>query len=646
MKEFNFLIDKALVAGQHTETIGARNRDVLVTAKNMRPTEYGLAFNKVVNESLVSPPATAWPYPQLFKGKSSSLLVAEQAVYTVSESTWALTQSKVYDLSEIQAPTSSTIVTNGTFTGASTGWTLGSGWSYSANKLVGTGVTAGAAATQANAAQAGAKMEANTLYRITVDISTSDLVGSLFLTCGSATSDYFSTVETHTFDLYSTTAGDIALKSTDGFTGTVDNITVKKIAEASIPTGGGAWQFVDFRGVWFLLKSNCMIAKLPYYSDNRLVAITSSSDDFACVAGENLNNRLFLGGITAPTLLASANFVEAWKAWVENSSDWSDELTYADMTLRTNVVMYSTRVGGDVYWPFIFEMALLGLPHRTTATIVADLKANYIDWIRKGELGFIPLQHQGSVLCLKRLGSSIVAYCADGVSIISAREQRGFRAVPVHGAGIASKCAVSGDDSRHLFLDTNNVLWALTPDGALKRMVGTGTFNAMVTAEATNPIVGNYDPEEQEYYLCSDLEGYIHTRTGLGEITKLPTSFVVAGSGLVGVVEDLGTPNIEVETETFDMGMRALKTIHSIAIGYQDITSLQVVVRYRYDDTPTWRESPAFTVNADSIAVPLFTAKDFRLKFTGVPGTAAKIDYIDVAYQISDKRNIRSAYEL
>ena len=641
MKEFNFLIDKAFVSGQRTETIGARNRDLLVTTKNMRPTEYGLAAIKTINESMVSPPATSWPYPQIFKGRGQTVLADEDRIYFVDESNWAVTLQKVYRVATANNPTDG-VVANPTFTGGAS-WTMGTNWSIAGGKLVASAVTAGNTASQLTG-DLSAAIVAGRLYRVTYTIETLTS-GSVWVAIGGTDGTVRTEAGTYSEDLIATSTLGVVFQCPAGVTGTIDNVTCNRITDDLIPTGGGAWHFADFGGVWFLFKENCIVAQLPYYSGNRLVMITSADDDLTCNTGENMGNRLFLGGITAETLLATDNFTEAWNAWVENSSDWSDEMTYADMTLGTNTVMYSTRVGGDVYWPFIFEMALLGLPYRVSATVVADLKANYIDWIRKGEIGFVPLQHQGSIQCLKRLGNTVVAYCTDGVSIISARDGRGFRAKPVHHAGIASRSAVSGDDSKHLFLDSNNVLWAITPDGAINRVIGKGTFDSMVAAEAASPIVGTYDPEEQEHYICSGTQGFIYTRTGLGKITTMPTSLIVTSDGLEGVLEDLATPDIEVETETFDMGMRALKTIHSIAIGFQDITDMQVVVKYRYDDSTTWRTSPAFDVNGDSIAVPLFTAKDFRLVFTGTPGAEAKIDYVDVAYQVSDKRNIRRAYE-
>lgn len=640
MKSFDFTIDRAFINGQHTETIGARNRDVLTTCKNMRPTEFGAAFLKSIGQNIVSPPTTNWPYPNLFKGKTVTLLADDQAIYSINESTGVKTAITAYTVASANNPTTES-VTDGDMS-ASTYWTEGAGHSVTGGKLVLTAAADETETGQANGDQASA-IVAGRLYRCTFTID-SISSGGVRIEIGGTVGTTRTAAGTYTEDIIATSSSDIVFAAVGVTTATIDNASVKRIVEATIPAGGGAWHFCEFRGVWFLFKEGCVIAKLPYYSDFRAICITESADDFTCNTGENLQNRLFLGGITAETLLATTDWQDAWSAWVENSSDWSDEMTFEDMALTSNMVMYSTRVGGDVYWPFITEMAMLGFPHLDTATVKAELKSNYLDWIRKGEIGFVPLQHQGAVKKLMRLGPSIVAYCTDGVSIITPREDKGYRAQVVHNAGIASRSAVSGDPTRHVFLDSNSILWGLTLDGGLERLCGTGTFNTMVTNESSNPIICSYDPEEQEYYICSDQDGYIRTRTGLGQITILPTSLTVWSSGLEGPVENLGVTAMEIETETFDMGMKALKTLHTIQIGYTDIANLKVVVRYKYDATTTWKESSEYTVSGDSVAVPIFTASDFRLKFTGTPGSNAQIDYVNITYQVSDKRNIRAQY--
>ncbi len=643
MKTQTFTVERAFVAGQRTEPVGARNKDLLIRCKNMRPTEYGLAAMKEFQDPLVSPPATSWPYPQIFKGQGQTLLAAEQAIYSVNESTGVLTQQQVYTISSTVAPTIESM-SGGNFATTPPNWTNGTGWTVEDGNLRGVTVAGGVGAYQAQAGQSNA-IVAGGVYRVTYTLA-AVYAGSVRVKIGGTSGATRDTEGVYTEDIVATSAGDIGFEAVATFSGNLDNLSVKRIVPASIPTGGGAWQMADFRGVWFLFKENCVIARLPYYSDFRLVAITSSGDGFTCNSGAAFFNRLFLGGITASSLLATSDFQEAWQTWIENSFEWSDEITYEDMTLNTSTLVYSTRIGGDINWPFVFEMAMLGFDFRSDSQTVAELKANYIDLIRKGEIGFIPLRHQGEIMHIKPLGANLVVYCSDGVSLVTPRGDVGFTSMVIHQSGIASRNAVSGDDGKHLFLDTNSVLWELAADGSMNRACGRGTFDTMVANESTHPIMGSYDPEEEEHYMCSDQDGYIKTRTGIGKCTIFPTSLVVYAEGLVpGGTVDLNQPDIDIETETMDMGLRALKTMQSISFGLDDVTGAKATIRYKYHNSDAWRDSTPYTINSDGVTTPIFTAHDFRVKITGTPGADAKLDYMTIAFQTSDKRNIRSQYE-
>lgn len=639
MRETSLTIRQPLIEGARTERIGARNMDVLDTCKNLRPTEFGLAFGTPISESVVGA-SDDWPYPQLFKGDAVTLLCEDQTVSTVDEDTWTTTALTPYKIGSAMAPSVES-VQNGDFA-AGTGWTLGSGWAISGGKLTATAVTSLNDATQANVDQSSA-ITAGGLYRTTYTID-SISGGGVRVEVGGALGTWRTAAGTYTEDIVATSAGDIALAVTSTVTASIDDLSVKEIEVATIPSGGGGWQFAEFRDVWFLFKDNCMLAKVPHYSGFRLVSITTADDDFSCPAGASVSSRLFLGGLDMPTRLAETDWEDAWDAWLQNSSEWSDAMTYTDMTLGKNVVMYSTRVGGDINWPFSSELALLGFANLDDADNRALYKANYIDWIRRGEIGFVPLLHQGSILNLKPLGNGVVAYCEDGVSYVTPREGRGFKATVLHRAGIADKLGVAGDDMHHVFMDTHGILWKITADGRKSRETGNGIFSNIISNIDTNPLVCSYDPEEQEAYFCTDQEGYVLTRTGVGEVTNLPTGLIVAPSGLVGVTKDLGTPDIEIVTETFDMGLKALKTIHALEFAFQDITNLKVVVQFKYDNSTTFRDSAEYTVNNDGICVPVITSHDFRLKITGTPGADAKIDYINVRWQMGDKRNIRGIY--
>src|SRR3989338_9430576 len=122
-------------------------------------------------------------------------------------------------------------VTNGTFTGAATSWTLGTGWAYSANTVTknadGTGTL-----SQTSAAMATALVPGET-YALTFTVS-SLTVGSFVPSVGGQTLQtiYFrSTTGSGTFTQYfvATSTADLVFTPTNTSRFTLDTISVKKI---------------------------------------------------------------------------------------------------------------------------------------------------------------------------------------------------------------------------------------------------------------------------------------------------------------------------------------------------------------------------------------------------------------------------------
>lgn len=114
------------------------------------------------------------------------------------------------------------LVTNGTFTGAATGWTLGTGWAYETNDVRHTaGNTATLAPTAALAITAGQR------YECTVTIAGRS-AGSITLSLGGSTSSALSTDGTYTVRLYASTTANLAVTPTSDFNGDVDTISVKR----------------------------------------------------------------------------------------------------------------------------------------------------------------------------------------------------------------------------------------------------------------------------------------------------------------------------------------------------------------------------------------------------------------------------------
>jgi len=96
VKEFAVTIKDAFKMGLRRFDNLPKNTLHLVECFNMKPKEYGLTPFVPITNPFTSTTVTP-PFPQLFKGHNVTLLCDATAIYTVNESTWALTQLTTYD---------------------------------------------------------------------------------------------------------------------------------------------------------------------------------------------------------------------------------------------------------------------------------------------------------------------------------------------------------------------------------------------------------------------------------------------------------------------------------------------------------------------------------------------------------------------
>lgn len=110
------------------------------------------------------------------------------------------------------------LLPNGSFTGSATGWTLGSGWSYSSNTVVHSSGTATLTPNPALSILVGHE------YEVTYTIS-GRTTGSVTMSLGGTTGTERSTNGTFTEKLTAITTGNLTFTPTTGFDGTLDNIS-------------------------------------------------------------------------------------------------------------------------------------------------------------------------------------------------------------------------------------------------------------------------------------------------------------------------------------------------------------------------------------------------------------------------------------
>ena len=127
----------------------------------------------------------------------------------------------------------SELVTNGSFTGSASGWALGSGWAYSSNAI-------NATSTSSVCYQDIAAMQSNITYTVTYQISNYSGGNIQWRFGGTGTVDGATRNAngTYTESFTNSSSGDKRLfLSPSGFTGTIDNVSVKETQGFTSPDG-------------------------------------------------------------------------------------------------------------------------------------------------------------------------------------------------------------------------------------------------------------------------------------------------------------------------------------------------------------------------------------------------------------------------
>ena len=136
----------------------------------------------------------------------------------------------------------SELVTHGSFTGSASGWALGTGWAYSSNAI-------NATSTSSVCYQDIAAMQSNITYTVTYQISNYSGGNIQWRFGGTGTVDGATRNAngTYTESFTNSSSGDKRLfLSPSGFTGTIDNVSVKEVQGFTSPDGtNNAYKLVE-----------------------------------------------------------------------------------------------------------------------------------------------------------------------------------------------------------------------------------------------------------------------------------------------------------------------------------------------------------------------------------------------------------------
>lgn len=417
-------------------------------------------------------------------------------------------------------------------------------------------------------------------------------------------------------------------------------LVVRDIANTvtTIPSGGGAWQFADFGGTWWAFNGIHTLFYCGVNGNFNLKIDTSVPTQTGC----NFNTRAIFGGFS------NTNYWNA--AWMANMQGMTDNYvspTGLDLAnLGSNYVSWSSIGGGDTLSLIYPNLAIEGQNQFLPADGHDAVNPIAFSYWERNECGFMPMDWDGTVWCVKQLGHAVVVYGDNGISALvpfnDPFPSLGLR--PIRKFGIASRTAVGGDERLHTFMDSSGKMWQMGPDLSPVELGYQEPMSDMVP----NAISIAHDPQLGDFHItgtgdASELKTFTLTETGLYEHKHAVTSAFFTFGGMVGIYEELPLADqAGFTTDTIDFDSRSIKTISSVEYGGIFTGPVYSQLYYRNGPSAAWRAAPPKLLNARGATDNLLSGVEFRLTTSAADYTdLQRVDYIKIHYSEDGVRNFR-----
>ena len=440
----------------------------------------------------------------------------------------------------------------------------------------------------------------------------------------------------------------------------------------------GPWKFVkteEFNDVWFVQAGYDYLEPegdsgrfiLFHIPSNGTVGAHSSlkwavmrfAGSDAAPSGENSRyiasiakhmGRLYIGGFHPENECFQSTIEESgaksweyfWNSFLENVEV---EMTHESMTIGKNMVFYSKLNGGDYFWPFAVEMAMLSCP---SASAFEDAVPFLLDAVRKKEIGFFEVPTVGTIQRLESVDRALYIFATDGVFIAVQNQTdfgTGHAVFKVSDVPLDDICSGINKGAGVYFINANNKLCFADVEG-----VKVLDYQLQIK-DLEDPIQMDYDNEEDDLYISGSNRCFVLTRTGLGEYGAPVSSIVSRDGELVGYAGTPDTQNDRVlatmQTENLDFVERMLKEVHSMELGITAGVNIRYRWIYRIHGDAGWQATEWFNVyDTSGFTTPIVSGHDLRLELElelqgHEQDEHTKIEYITLLWRRGDKRNFR-----
>lgn len=243
---------------------------------------------------------------------------------------------------------------------------------------------------------------------------------------------------------------------------------------------------------------------------------------------------------------------------------------------------------------------------------------NWVKWSDIGNLDFtidhsntageMPMDWKGFVYDIRKLGSKVIVYGENGISMLEPIEER-FGLNTIHRIGLKGRDASAGTDFVHFFVDSKGRLYQL--DETLKELDYSEYLSVM-----TNPVL-SYDGAEEVLYICDGTYGFAYSPkdqsmgSGPVNITGIGSR---GGALYVAAPAAITTPTFEICTDIFDFGTRKVKSVYQLEFGTNLTGVFQAAVEYRRDFKGAFTSTPWKAVHEKSNVKIICKGTEFRFK--------------------------------
>lgn len=647
MPRYNIQFDEALRAGIKTDSRTPRNAVVLDQCDYLRPTQFGLKDFLPVTQPIVdadlNPGSETWtyPYPQLFRGAKITLLCFSDAIYEVDESTWTATEISLYNAANFgdYAPGAGSITTGGPwhFVDYHDNWVLFNG----VTTIWMTGYYDRPIATSA------------------VSISTGcDLKNRMFMG-GFNPTNFYALADWPTY--WKTLLDDAPVELRQKY--------------QEMATGAGSnWAWWGTMGggdlLWLVSKTLYTTGLMP--SMNRLINGTFTGNDSGWTLGSGWaydtgNDRIVATASSGSATQASSAMsvpIQAGKSYVVKFTIKSH--TSGDLTPYIGAIPGTARSAIGTYTETIvaaadnatFYLSGTALTAVVDSAVLYEANAGTEPWdgespwdtiVGRNEFGMCPLPWQGTILCQKRLGETVICYGDGGITALVPFNSTvaGMAPLDIHGigtgVGIASRSAVGGSMDEHVFVDNAGELWRLGTDLVATRI----GYGHILSDLLGSQILISFDVHRREYYISgyngSSYECYLYNSSGLGRAPFVPTSVQFLEGGLIGILQGSSAEGAEIITSRFGASdPKHIDEVQAVSLTTidTDATGWTIYVQYRFSKGDSWATSAGVVADARGHARMNVSGLEFRIRLTHPDRTKADLDGITVEMQSGGKRSL------